>query len=92
MIVSNTVAIQAETQKLNSQKQSFEHIIAEHEKGLRDAIDSADTTDRDARYVLFCVLELLCCKSDSNIIHLVKCVRKIVGLMKTIQMKSITMH
>ena len=45
--------MQAETQKINSQKEYFEHTIAELEKDLRDAIDSADTTERDARYVLF---------------------------------------
>jgi len=50
--VLNVVALQAETQKLNSQKQYFEHAIAKLEKDLRDAIDSADTTDRDAKYAL----------------------------------------
>lgn len=45
--------MQAETQKVNSQKEYFEHAIAELEKDLRDAIDAADTTERDAKYVLF---------------------------------------
>jgi len=51
----NMSAIQAEIQKLNSQKQYFEQTIAELEKNLQDAIDTADTTDRDAKYVSFCV-------------------------------------
>jgi len=63
--------MQAEIQKLNSQKQYFEHAIAQLEKDLRDAIDAADTTDRDARCVLFlciCWNYLLHRYFNSNII------------------------
>jgi len=38
-------------QKVTSQKEYFMHTIAELEKELRDAIESADTTERDAKYV-----------------------------------------
>ena len=41
--------LQAETQKIYSQKQYFEQTIAELERDLKDAIESADTTERDSK-------------------------------------------
>lgn len=39
-----------EIQKLNSQKDYFIRSVGEMEKKLTDTIESADTTEKDARY------------------------------------------
>ena len=43
-------AIQVDIQKLTSQKEFYERSIAEMEGELEEAIENADTTERDARY------------------------------------------
>ena len=44
-----TNQIQIESQRIQSQKDFFDRNIQELEKDLSDAIDSADTTEKDAK-------------------------------------------
>jgi len=43
------IILQVETQKIISQKEYFERSIAELDQDLRDAVEAADTTERDAK-------------------------------------------
>ena len=43
------IQIQIESQRIQSQKDFFDRNIQELEKDLSDAIDSADTTEKDAK-------------------------------------------
>jgi len=52
--------MQTEIQKVSTQKEYFEHSIAKLEKDLRDAIDAADTTERDAKYLLLMFVYKCC--------------------------------
>jgi len=98
VIMSNVIAIQMEIQKVNCQKQYFEHTIAELEKGLRDAIASADTTDRDAKYVLCVCWDFDTVRVTVTWISVRKCIIKAYWscyyatfcLLKAIQMKTRT--
>ena len=81
--------MQAEVQKVNTQKEYFEHTIAELEKDLRDAIDSADTTERDMKYALFVSVNRNYCIRNHNVTQLVCSVIYITSVFDLTEMTEV---